>query len=104
METPDTLRNKLSNEERETHINLTADDRLNNLAHIHTDDPVVYRQLLRKGHVPTFCDGERAKLDIEWRLISIRKNAPKKPGPEMTEEQKKKAIQRLTKSRAKEKP
>jgi len=80
MPIPAEIDNDRGQDERETHINFTTEDRHNGVAHIFTDDPVVYRQLLAKGHVPDQVTTGTALFEIEYRFITIRANKPKKKG------------------------
>ncbi len=83
---PPTLVNDLSYEVRETHINFTAKDRRSNETTIYTDDPTIYAQLLKKGYVPTKFTDVGAFFEIEYRLISIRTNKPKRVATEAEKE------------------
>lgn len=93
---PNDLVNDLSQEERETHINYTAEDRRNNTASVYTDDPVVYREMIKKGHTPSKVTKGHAVFVIENRFVSIRKSSPKR---KMSDEQKKAAALRLAAAR-----
>jgi hypothetical protein len=75
----------MSNEDRETHINWTGQDRQNKVMTIYTDDPVEYGKLIKKGYEPTKHTDVGAFFEIEYRLVTIRKNAPKR---QLSEEQK----------------
>ena len=94
---PDTLTNDLSHDVRETHINFTTQDRRANEATIYTDDPTIYAQLLRKGYEPTRLTDVGAVFEIEYRLVSILTNKPKRVA---TEAEKEAARERMAESHA----
>lgn len=59
------LRNDLTNEERETHLNMSAGDRAT--WEVYTDDPVMDREIRKKGGV--FVEG-----DDRGRLYTMERN------------------------------
>ena len=94
---PDEIKNTLTREDRETHINWTSEDRGAKRATVYTDDPVEYAKLLKKGHEPYECNGESAFFEIEYRLVSVRRNMPKR---KVTEAQRRAASEKMKKLNA----
>lgn len=98
---PGELTNELTTEERETHINWTAQDRAANVAEIWTDDPVEYKRLLKKGYTPIDVGPAKdwACFEIEYRLVSVRANKPKR---QMSAKERAAAAERLAVAREKQ--
>lgn len=67
---------ELSNEERETHLNMTADNR--NQWHVYSDDPIMQRRLESVGAtlVRVAADGLGKEYTLPANQISFR-NPPK---------------------------
>ncbi len=94
---PKDLAKPISGESQETHISWSKDERKLGIAHIFTDDPLEYRRLLKKGYVPIAVTESSAKFEIEYRLVSIRSNKPKR---ERTEAEKQAAKENMAKMQA----
>lgn len=73
---------ELTNAERETHLNLVADDR--NVWHVYSDDPVMQRRLASIGAVVEKEDGTGIHYTLRADQVLLRKG--KRKAPPMTEE------------------
>lgn len=86
--------NELSNAERETHLNLVADDRSTWI--VYSDDPVMIRKLDRIGAKLVKAEGFGKHFELDAKQVLLRK-APQKRN--LTDEQKAELRERLAKSR-----
>ena len=81
---------KLSREEQETHFNMTADERINGIVHVFTDDPTMITQMSKWGWQGTpVGDGMEYLCENAYMGVYARKTR------ELTDEQRKIAAERL---------
>lgn len=82
--------NTLSNEERETHLNMTGDD--HSMWHVFTDDPYWVRRLERVGATLVRETATGREYRLPANQLSIRKPSTRR---EMSESEKQALVERL---------
>lgn len=85
----------LSREEQETHFNQTAEDRINDVVHVYTDDTVVINKMEKDGWVgkPTPSGG------MHYICENARMGVYRRRTMDLTDEQRQEMAERLQNAR-----
>lgn len=85
----------LSRAEQETHLNQTGEDRINNVVHVYTDDPVMINKMEKDG----WAGKPNPSGGMHYVCENARMGVYRKRSMDLTEEQRQEIAERLQNAR-----